>query len=263
MNEKTLCTVAKMAQNRNQKFHQKRSTFSGKLVKKILFYLMVSGLMALSQSLCAQSNSDGESGTIDRNEEIELGKSQNFAHRDETSLSLKLAGGKTKKFVSLTTCSGYEDCVLYIYRGLIASNQFYWVDVRHYEGGTSLLISQKNGEQNDVIDEPHVSPDAKYVVSASDQEAYGPSGVFLWEITDGQLVQRFETGPKENALFRFTAWDNSKTVKLIKITYGLGEFCSKDTAKESSLVETPVRLTLKKSDWQLQELINEKQIKCR
>ena len=100
-------------------------------------------------------------------------------------------------------------------------------------------------------------------MSASDQEAYGPSGAFLWEITKGQLVQRFATGPKENALFRFTAWDDSKSVKLLKITYGLGEFCPKDSGNESSLVETPVRLTLKKSGWRLQEIINEKQIKCR
>ncbi len=153
---------------------------------------------------------------MEKRESEEIAKSENLVERRGKVLSLHLQSGKAIELASSEACEDYESCRSYTYRGLIADKQFYWVLVGYYEGGESLLISRNTGEQVDTIRDPHVSPDGKFIVSASDAEAYEDPGVFLWEIVDGALVSRVHFIPEDYQLFNFTRWVDANNVELVK-----------------------------------------------
>ncbi|MFM9912576.1 MAG: hypothetical protein ACKVN9_03490 [Methylophilaceae bacterium] len=195
---------------------------------------------------------------------INSSKNSSLVQRDGKILSLKLSSGKHITLLNRESCETSNDCIYYWYRGLIAGKQFYWVTVGYYEGQTNLLISRKDGKQYDVIDEPHVSPNGNFVVSASAAEAYSPSGVFLWEIRNNSLIKRFffEPPPTQLGLYRFSRWSNARIVELIKVTHAPDGFYSEDCPSSFSLIEFPVHLVFKQGRWKLDESMKNKELKC-
>ena len=114
---------------------------------------------------------------LEKHEPDEIAKSENLVERKGKILSLRLLSGQMLNLTNLETCDVYENCLFYTYRGLVANKQFFLVNAAYYEGGGIFLISRKTGEQVDVIDDPHVSPDGKFIVSASDADAFIEAGV--------------------------------------------------------------------------------------
>jgi hypothetical protein len=196
-------------------------------------------------------------------EKLMLAQSTGLAQRNGKKLSLQLASGKPAIYMNQVSCDdGPSHCVYYYYRGMLADRQFYWVVAGYYEGGDSFLISRKTGHRYDVIDEPHVSPDGENVVAASEDEAYSPSGVFLWKIKNGELSKRFYSAPTQFALYRFVRWNGSKVVELVKTTNAPNDFYTEDCPSNLFPVEFPVRLVSTKGTWKLDETVDNKQIKC-
>ena len=195
-------------------------------------------------------------------EPINSSKNSSPVQRDGKILSLKLSSGKHITLLNRESCDDDHDCIYYLYRGLLASKQFYWVEVDYYTGQTNLLISRKDGKQYDVIDVPHVSPDGRFVVSASAAAALSPSGVFLWEIRNGALIKKFYFEPQEYGLYRFSRWNGSKVVELTKIAHAPDGFYSEQCPVNSPLVEFPVRLIKKKNLWKLEESTEIEKMKC-
>ena len=109
-----------------------------------------------------------------------------------------------------------------------------------------------------VYAEPHISPDGKHVASASPAEAYNTNGVFLWEVRNGSLVQRFHFEPSDYALYRFSRWNGPNVVELMKFTNAAKDICPK-----SSHMEVSVRLVAEKGTWRLDETPNKDKVQCR
>lgn len=195
-----------------------------------------------------------EPSELEKHEPIELAKSENFAARNGQTLVLHLESGKSIDLLNLDSCNSYENCLVYVYRGLIADKQFFLVNANLYEGGTTLLFSRKTGEKYAIIGEPNVSPNGKYIVAASDDEG-GDPGVYLWEIGNGLLIQRFNFEPSEYQLYRFTRWVGSDKVEMIK-TMWARDICPK------SPVEFPVQLVAQKGAWKLEGAMEKEKITC-
>lgn len=183
---------------------------------------------------------------FEKHESTEIANSEGLVSRAGKTLSLHLLSGKMLELNNLETCEAYEDCLFYTYRGLVADKQFFLVDASFYEGGETQLISRKNGEDVDTVDDPHVSPDGRFVVAASDHEAYSDAGVFLWEIADGVLVSRLHFVPSEYELFKFIRWIDSDTVELVKTAHTPEGLCS-----ENTLAEYQVQLVRNNNEWLL------------
>lgn len=201
---------------------------------------MMVGASSISQTAPHQTASQ-------KQEADEIAKSDNLVERNGRMLVLRLQSGKTLELVDSEACENYEGCRVYTYRGLVADKQFYWVLLGYYEGGESLLISRNTGEQVDTIRDPHVSPDGKFIVSASDAEAYEDSGVFLWEIVGGTLVSRFSFVPKDYQLFNFARWVDANNVELVKTAWP-----PKGECPEGKLAEFSMKLVEKNGKWILE-----------
>jgi len=186
---------------------------------------------------------------FEKHESTEIANSEGLVSRAGKTLSLHLLSGKMLELNNLETCEAYEDCLFYTYRGLVADKQFFLVDASFYEGGETQLISRKNGEDVDTVDDPHVSPDGRFVVAASDHEAYSDAGVFLWEIEDGVLVSRLHFVPSEYELFKFIRWIDSDKVELIKTAHPLEGLCPENTQ-----VEYRVELVKNKDGWTIETM---------
>jgi hypothetical protein len=202
-----------------------------------------------SQQTIASATSQSaprELSELGKHEPDEITESENLVERKEKTLSFQLLSGKVIELTNIESCENYENCVFYTYRGLIADKQFFLVNADYYEGGSVFVISRKTGEKVDTVDDPHVSPDGKYIVSASEYEAFRDAGVFLWEIVDGTLVSRFHYAPDDYQLFRFISWIDTNNVELIKTTQPPVGLCPKGTPAEYSM-----KLVANKGTWTL------------
>lgn len=196
---------------------------------------------AVSMPVTASSVSQAAS----QNQEAdEIARSEYLVERDGKKLTLRLQSGKALELVDSKDCEDAETCRSYVYRGWIADKQFFWVLVNFYEGGQSLLISRKTGEQVDTIRDPNLSPDGKFIFSASDAEAYEDPGVFLWEIVDGALVSRFHFIPEDYQLFNFTRWIDANSVELTKTAWP-----PKGECPEGKLAQYPMMLVKEDVKW--------------
>lgn len=191
---------------------------------------------------------------VEKREPSELAKSENFAERNGEILLLHLESGRSVSLLNRDSCDSFENCLIYVYRGLLADKQFFLVDARFYEGGRTLLFSRKTGEQFDIKGEPNLSPNGKFIVVASDDEL-GDPGVYLWEISNGILIQRFGFNPSEYQLYKFTRWVGSDTVEMIKTTWAR-DICP------NSLVEFPVQLVAQNGVWRLEGALEKEAITC-
>lgn len=158
---------------------------------------------------------------------------------------LRLDSGQELQFQSSVSCDDPHTCVFYEYQGAIASNQLYVVGERRYEGGDTLIISRKSGEVLRVPAKPEVSPDGRWLIVASDLEAYGPSGVWVYKIVQGVPSLQFAHQDIGYGLYRFEGWINPECALLIK-TARVENEGMKD------LAESPVTLALMKDQWRLQ-----------
>ena len=184
---------------------------------------------------------------LEKHEPDEIAKSENLVERKGKTLALRLLSGKVLELTNLETCDVYEDCLFYTYRGLVADKQFFLVNAAYYEGGSVFVISRKTGELVDAINDPHVSPNGKFVVSASDYEAFRDAGVFLWEISDGALISRFYFAPTDYQLYKFIGWVDPHKVELLKTAWA-----SEDTCPENTLAEYLMVLVSKNGTWTLE-----------
>ncbi len=184
-----------------------------------------------------------------KQEAAEIAKSESLVERNGKKLTLHLQSGKALELVDSDGCEDYESCHSYTYRGLFADKRFFWVLVNFYEGSQSLLISRETGEQVDTIRDPHASPDGKFIMSASDAEAYEDPGVFLWEINKGVLVSRFRFVPADYQLFSFGRWADPNKVELKKIAWP-----PKGVCPESTLAEYSVALVQTNGEWKLEAI---------
>lgn len=184
---------------------------------------------------------------LEKQEANEIAKSESRAERKGKTLSLHPLSGKVVELTNIESCENFDSCVFYTYRGQIADGQFFLVNADYYEGGSVFVISRKTGEQIDTIDDPHVSPEGRYIVSASAYEAGRDSGVFLWEIVDGALVARFRYIPEDYQLFTFNRWIDSNSVELVKTAWP-----PKGECPEGKLAEFSMRLVDKNGKWLLE-----------
>lgn len=149
-------------------------------------------------------------------------------------------------------CEHYESCRVNTYRGLIADKQLYWISSALYEGGGDSVISRKSGQSVYVTSKPYVSPDNRFVVSASEDLAFELAGVWLWEVKDGELVSKYKFETEEHQLFRFVRWIDSRKIELIKITIAPEGMCPEN--KLLTEAEYTVELSEKNGDWVLESI---------
>jgi hypothetical protein len=162
---------------------------------------------------------------------------------------------KKLELTNLDTCDSFENCLIHVYRGLVADKQFFLVENQLYEGSHTRVFSRKTGDEYEVFATPHVSPDGKFLVTASDSEA-GQAGVFLWAISEGALTPRFASNSKDYELFRFVRWDGSDKVELMKTIRAPDDVC------KGKLIEFPVRLAAREEEWKLEGTFEKDKMVC-
>ncbi|MCX7176149.1 MAG: hypothetical protein NT159_19935 [Proteobacteria bacterium] len=211
-------------------------------------WLILLTLSALSAEAAADTDAQNvDHSSIEQREALAIATSGDVAQRKGKLLTLQLASGDLVKLADGNSCSGSNDCHSYAYVGLLGNKQFVVVEERFYEGGNTLLISRQTGAQYNVHAEPHLSPNGKYIVSASEAEAYNSPGVYLWEVRNGGLIGRYLYEPTNYELYRFSRWKGSNEVQLIRTTHAEKHGCPDNT-----LVELTVRLVARRSGWELE-----------
>lgn len=213
------------------------------------------GSELFSVPMVTSSNTSNWFAVIKKLEDGEIAKGQGSVIRKGLTLELQLAGGKSLQLIDKQDCDFDANCLHYVYRGAVAEGQFYRVDAAYYEGYAVFLISKKTGEQIDVYRDPHLSQDGKYLVTASDEEAFGDPGVFLWKISDGVMLPHFRFVSEDYQLFQFKSWEGTEKINLRKIAWPPQGVC-----KEGVLAEYQMNLSQQDGKWSLMQTSD--QAKC-
>lgn len=174
---------------------------------------------------------------------------------DGKELKLKTAKGDTVKLRNGSCDKGWDGCIVHNFRGTILDDKFYVVDVHYYEGGQTELFSYKTGTKTVIYGDPHVSPKQNFIIATYASEGTGSenTGIYLYEIIDGELQEAFRYRPDGYALYSFGGWD-SNDIAIIN----LSTVCRNDGNK---WLEMPAKLTNTPKGWQLDQGRGEKCIK--
>lgn len=183
-------------------------------------------------------------------EEQRIAQSRGLASRTDKALSLTLLSKKKLAFYDSESCDVPADCVVYTYKGTLAKNQFFIVEAGYYEGGTIFIISRQTGAKYEIFDDPHLSPDGRYILASPASEAtWGENGIYLWRIQNGGLVKEFGYEPSEYALYEFIKWINPHTALLEKTMHA-------DKISCDGLAAIQVTFAKKNNVWELQDNVH-------
>jgi hypothetical protein len=148
------------------------------------------------------------------------------ATRRDLHLQLRAANGQTVHFDSVHAGDDHpEDYVDFRLTGTSRDGRFFVVYARSYEGESTFWVSRKTGQKIETFDNPKVSPDGHYAVTALHSEAFGPSGVFVWEIAGDQLLPRAHLEHGSYGLFTFKRWLGNDRAELELYSQSYLKFC--------------------------------------
>lgn len=204
------------------------------------------GLLGLA-ALAASAQADVPSAEEIRAEAKLLSTLAPAATRRGLQLQLQAANGRIVRFDSVhpdeAHAAHYVDHRL---AGLSCDGKFFVVYARSYEGETTFWVSRTTGQKTEVFDAPEISPDGRYAVTALHWEAFGPSGVFIWEITGDQLVPRGHLQHGKYGLFTFKRWTGKASAELELFSHSYLEFCpgAQSSTATVRLLRTPAAWTL-------------------
>lgn len=96
--------------------------------------------------------------------------------RNSDTLTIKLDGGKSKKYVgNRASCDGenvnVDKCIVFRMAGYYPPAQSYLIQRALYEGGQYLFVSRRTGGEIAVSEIPVLSPNAKYLISIDQNDA--------------------------------------------------------------------------------------------
>ncbi len=206
-----------------------------------LFTVMIAAV-AIMLTLCSTASAIDLDVAKDR-EEAAMQQSGGIVTRRDKQLHVRLTNGTMLVLANNDALDTPNDSfIVYFYKGMLADNQFFVVDVHYYETTTTLLIGVNDGKQYNIINKPHLSPDGKFIVTTSASEN-SAAGVFLWEIQHGKLTERLRYEPTgdESALFDFERWTGPHSADIVKLT-----LCT-----HRRLGKISVHLTEKNGTWEL------------
>ncbi|MET0855651.1 MAG: hypothetical protein ABWY27_02770, partial [Telluria sp.] len=152
---------------------------------------------------------------------------------------------------------GPDHCLIYELRGLSPDRRFFIVEARAYESTTQFWIARSTGKQVQVYAEAHVSPDGARIATANPSEFGSTNGVFLWDVSERGLTERFRFEPDDYALYSFVRWTDPQSVELKKLAYADATLCP-----SSQLMETIARLHKIGGKWVLRDSASRQAVTC-
>lgn len=172
---------------------------------------------------------------------------------DGRVLQLKTERGDYVKLQDGNCDEGWDGCIVHRFRGTIANDQFYVVDIGYYEGGAINLYSHKSGTNTVIYGNPFMSPQKKLIATALGVEATGSenNGIYLFEIIDGEAKEIFRYRPEGYALYDFSHW-TSENDAIINLTTACREYEDGKLTKNEMLT-LPIKLARTDSGWQLDQ----------
>jgi hypothetical protein len=181
-----------------------------------------------------------------------------LASRQGAMLTLKIAGNKRVQLRSKNGCDeGPDDCLIYELLGLSPDRRFFIVEMRAYESVTQVWIARASGKRVDVYAETHVSPDGTRIVTANPSEYGSTNGVFLWDVSERGLTERFRFEPDQYALYSFVRWRDRDSVDLMKVAHADATLCP-----ASQLMESAAQLVRVGGKWVLRDRIDRQAVSC-
>jgi hypothetical protein len=180
------------------------------------------------------------------------------ATRQELRLQLRAANGRVVNFDSLHPDGAHEaQFADYRLTGVTPDGRFFTVHGLFYESETTYWVSRTTGVQTEVYAAPTVSPDGRYAVVALAREAFGPEGVFVWEIAGDRLLQRAHLKNGDYGLFDFKRWTGKDSAELALFSHSFLKFCPGAQSTTAT-----VRLTRGSQGWTLAEPASSRDVRC-
>jgi len=213
------------------------------------------GLLSLALLATGSQAEESDAATAEARQLAPLGGS---AKRNGTRLQLRAANGRVVWFDSKHPDGNHEAQVEdYRLSGVTPDGKFFVVHGLFYESETTYWVSRATGVKTEVYDEPAVSLDGHHAVTALAREAFGPEGVFVWEIVGDRLVQRAHLTHADYGMFTFKRWTGNDTAELELFSHSFLAFCPGATSTTAT-----VRLTHGSQGWTVRKPAGAKDVRC-
>jgi hypothetical protein len=163
-----------------------------------------------------------------------------YQHLD--TLFVKLKNGKYKKLINNREEDG-NSFIIFNYRNKLKDLPFHYFDINYYEGTQVLLVDERNGNEYYINDEPKVSPDNKFIATASfDLDAsYNPNELNIWRIDPDSLSLVFSIKPND--------WGPSNIKWINNSSFNFAKNISSMTGEDSALYIQKIELL--NNTWEL------------
>ncbi|RPI05219.1 MAG: hypothetical protein EHM64_07265 [Ignavibacteriae bacterium] len=184
-----------------------------------------------------------QTGNIDHNTiqgSAAAGYEKEVWKQSDTSY-IKLKSGTIKMLVDNKEEGG--NYISYSYKNKLPGLPFFVFAVQYYEGSQVLLINGANGNEYFINNEPRLSPDNKFLVTASlDLEAhYNPNELNVWQIESDTLKLVFSIKPSDWGPSD-PMWVSNRSLNFNKNIFNRN---GESTLKEMHIIE------LKDSSWEI------------
>lgn len=185
------------------------------IVKKNFYRISFMFLGAVLVINCGNNNSSGTSNSSQgKYEIIEISKTDFFSLKEKGSrieldtskiikkhnglIKLPLDNGSFKFFSDTLINTDNADKREYSHLGIIQSTGIYVIFGRYYETSEYILINKANGSSNIAWDKPLISPDKKYIATASAILGYIMfNGIQIFKNEDSNLSKIIEVEFKD------------------------------------------------------------------
>ena len=134
--------------------------------------------------------------------------------------------------------------IRYVYASYQRALDAHVVDVRYYEGGGALVVSDSTGRKTYLADLPRLSPDSvRFAVVSFDLEAgYEPNRVEIWRPGADSLVSEFAHDFGTAAGPDSAVWRSADTLSFVRTRY----------VTFDSYERTPSRLIRRNGAWRIE-----------
>jgi hypothetical protein len=110
-----------------------------------------------------------------------------------------------------------DDCLLYTLFSYVPRLGLFFVAKREWKVSTFIGVLEQTGEQFELPDTPHISPDGRYIAAISASEvSWKVNGIDVWSVAGGKpkLEFTYRVPDDRYALYKFLGWRGNDEVKL-------------------------------------------------
>ncbi len=202
----------------------------------------------------------GDSSAIFKEDEegLLINRFKEHVKRDADTLYLKTESGAYRTYTNSQGCDPLSWCD-YRFVDYFDDVGFYLLSLGTHERDDYLMISDREGKEYFIRARPHLSPDRGHLLTlwVCSTFSFCDDRATIWRVDGDEIVSEYTYKFEDSTFYAFVAWQDDKSVKLLKLTDSTDELCP-----GSDRMTIPVVLRFEEGGWQMHDDLKGRSVEC-